>query len=98
MNFIWIFFAICLSFLNLCFGTEKVGDKELSPKQVSALVEPLKRAGANSKELRRAIERMSAPRVEGMVFLIEHMPDRDLKTLSSEYLIENVNYAYKARS
>ena len=98
MNFIWIFFAICLSFLNLCSGTEKVGDKELSPKQVSALVEPLKRAGANSKELRRAIERMSAPRVEGMVFLIEHMPDRDLKTLSSEYLIENVNYAYKARS
>jgi len=98
MKFIWIFFAICLSFLNLCFGTEKVGEKGLSPKQVSALVEPLKRAGANSKELRRAIERVSDPRVEGMVFLIEHMPNRDLKTLSSEYLIENVNYAYKARS
>ena len=92
MKFIWIFFAICLSFLNLCFGTEKVGEKGLSPKQVSALVEPLKRAGANSKELRRAIERVSDPRVEGMVFLIEHMPPHTHYCNNTLYIVITGRY------
>jgi hypothetical protein len=98
MKFIWIFYIICLGFLNLCYGIENIGGKKLSSKQSSALVEPLKRAGANSAELRNAIARIRSERAEGLAFLIQHMPERDLKTLSSDYLIENVNYAYKARS
>ena len=29
--------------------------------------------------------------------LIKNMPDRDLKNLTADYLVENVNYAFKAR-
>ena len=84
MKFIWIFYAILLGFLNLCFGIEKIGGKKLSPKQSSALVEPLKKAGANATELRKAIARISNERAEGLAFLIQHMPERDLKTLSAD--------------
>ena len=98
MKFIWIFFIICSCSVNLSFGIEIIGDKKLSFKQSAALVEPFKRAGANSEELRSAIKRLSTERAEGLVFLIQHMPERDLKTLSSDYLVENINYAYKARS
>jgi len=35
---------------------------------------------------------------EGMAFLISYMPQRDLTTLSSEFLLENAEYAYKARN
>ena len=33
----------------------------------------------------------------GMEWLISHMPEEDLKTLSSEFLINNCELAYEAR-
>jgi len=69
---------------------------KLSAKE-EALEEALSRAGKNESELRSALEKADPARRDGLVFLIEHMPERDLKSLTADYLLENLDYAYKAR-
>ena len=54
-------------------------------------------AADNSIELFKALEETPKEQKDGMAFLISYMPERDLKTLSAELLLENVKYAYKAR-
>ncbi|MEM7232258.1 MAG: transglutaminase-like domain-containing protein, partial [Planctomycetota bacterium] len=56
----------------------------------------LERAGENRKQLESALERVRIEEREGLLFLIEHMPEPDLKSLSADYLIENVEYSYRA--
>ena len=57
----------------------------------------LKRAGTNRSQIQAALDRSPAKQREGMQFLIAHMPDHDLKTLTAEFLLENVRLAYQAR-
>lgn len=56
----------------------------------------LDRAGDNRAEIERAIAEVPTAQQEGMQFLIGHMPDRDLQTLSADFLLENVHLAYDA--
>ncbi len=58
----------------------------------------LVRAGANRDELVKALQTTPADQRKGMVFLIAHMPERDLKSLRADFLRENVALAYKARA
>ncbi|MDX8337628.1 transglutaminase-like domain-containing protein [Draconibacterium sp. IB214405] len=60
----------------------------------SALV----KAGDNAPELERALAESTKEQKEGMAFLISYMPKRDLTTLSADFLLENVDYAYQARA
>ena len=55
-------------------------------------------AGANAKELKKALKEAPTSQREGMAFLISYMPERDAKSLSADFLLENVEYAYKARA
>ncbi|MEI6678991.1 MAG: transglutaminase domain-containing protein [Mariniphaga sp.] len=57
----------------------------------SALVQ----AGTNRPELIKALNLASRGQREGMQFLIENMPQWDLKTLTSDFLIDNLTMAYK---
>ena len=93
MKFIWTLLIVSICYLDFSFSDEN----KLSDKQKSLIAEPFRKAGENSVELRSAISRLDPDRVEGLVFLIQYMPERDLKSLSSDYLVENVNYAFKAR-
>ena len=61
-----------------------------------AVREPLERAGKNRSEIEAALERVPESQRNGMLFLVEHMPEPDLATLSAEFLLENVEYAYRA--
>ncbi|MFV0267913.1 MAG: transglutaminase domain-containing protein [Draconibacterium sp.] len=58
----------------------------------SALV----KAGENAAELQKALAEAPAEEKEGMAFLISYMPERDLTTLTADFLLENNQYAYKA--
>ncbi|MCY2925250.1 MAG: hypothetical protein NT031_07400 [Planctomycetota bacterium] len=58
--------------------------------------EALDRAGGNRPQLEKALACVPGPQREGMEFLIANMPDRDLTSLSAEFLIENVSVAYEA--
>ncbi len=56
------------------------------------------KAGANVLELKQALNNTPVDQKEGMAFLIINMPQRDLESLTSEFLLENVDYAYRARN
>lgn len=71
--------------------------KDVPGKYHAPLAEAMQRAGDNTRELERALEVCNTGQKEGMAFLIANMPERDLKTLKADFLLENVAYAYKAR-
>ena len=57
----------------------------------------LARAGANRPELVKALADVPADERPGMAFLVAHMPERDLKALTAEFLLTNTKFAYRAR-
>jgi predicted esterase len=57
----------------------------------------LARAGQNRAELTKALNATPVDHRKGMAFLIANMPERDLTTLRADFLLENVDLAYKAR-
>lgn len=59
----------------------------------SALV----KAGDNRAELEKALAETPKEQKEGMAFLISYMPQRDLTSLKADFLLENTEYAYRAR-
>jgi len=61
-----------------------------------ALEEALSRAGENRPQLEAALEGVEESERGGMEFLIRYMPEGDLKSLSADFLLEHVTYAYKA--
>ncbi|MGF1582585.1 MAG: family 16 glycoside hydrolase [Gemmataceae bacterium] len=84
-------FLIALFFFN--FSTVLAwSEDDLSTLVNSALV----RAGKNASQLRKALAEAPESQKEGVQFLVAHMPDRDLKSLSAEFLLKHVRFAYKA--
>ncbi|GAB1453962.1 hypothetical protein MASR2M47_40180 [Draconibacterium sp.] len=55
------------------------------------------KAGDNAVELQTALKEAPKEQKEGMAFIISYMPKRDLTSLTAEFLLENSEYAYKAR-
>lgn len=69
------------------------------PKEYHALIDrTIATAGDNAKELKKALKEVPRNEREGMAFLISYMPERDARSLSADFLVENVQYAYKARA
>jgi hypothetical protein len=87
-------FAVVVSVLSGCSGKYPDVPEEYWSRLDSAFQE----AGANAVELKKALTEAPSDEKEGMAFLIANMPERDLKTLTSAFLLENVEYAYKARN
>lgn len=88
-----------LSFiLFLCLITCSGGKYNNIPEKYHNLLDKaLATAGNNAIELQTALEKAPAEQKEGMAFLISYMPERDLKELKADFLLENSAYAYKAR-
>ncbi len=55
------------------------------------------KAGENKAELEKALNAAPAEIKEGMAFLIAYMPERDLTSLTGDFLLNNVKLAYEAR-
>lgn len=62
------------------------------------VAQALKRSGKNRGELEKALHGVAVPQRAGMAFLIANMPERDLRSLGAEFLLENVSLAYKVRA
>lgn len=67
-----------------------------SPWWGNALDAPLQQAGTNRAALVTALAKAPVAQREGMQFLIANMPERDLVSLSAEFLLENVALAYES--
>jgi predicted esterase len=59
--------------------------------------EALARADKNRPELEKALYGAQAEHRKAMVFLIANMPDKDLRSLKADFLLDNVELTYKAR-
>lgn len=55
----------------------------------------LSQAGNNRQELINALEHVPVNQREGLQFLIENMPRKDLQSLTAAFLLENTAWAYK---
>src|SRR5690242_4582799 len=55
-------------------------------------------AGANRAELLDALRRVPVRQRDGMAFLVANMPERDLRSLSAAFLLDEVERAYLARA
>ncbi|MCE9547030.1 MAG: transglutaminase-like domain-containing protein [Planctomycetia bacterium] len=56
----------------------------------------LNQAGDNRPEIQAALDKVPADERAGMTFLVANMPQQDLQSLKAQYLLDNVNLAYKA--
>ncbi len=56
----------------------------------------LKQAGDNRGEISKALRLVPRKQQEGMEFLVAFMPIGDLQSLSAEFLLQHVEYAYRA--
>ncbi len=74
------------SFVFLVFGEETPFHQE------NILME----AEANREAIEKALDRVPANQRPGLEFLLTHMPLRDLRSLSADFLLENLSYAYRA--
>ena len=54
----------------------------------------LERSGDNRPQLLAALEKAPAAERSALEFLVANLPDRDLKELSSDFLLENSRYAH----
>ncbi|MDB6039465.1 MAG: polyhydroxyalkanoate depolymerase [Verrucomicrobiales bacterium] len=73
--------------------------QESSANRSSAILESaLSLAGTNRSELNRALSEAPPAQREGLEFLIQNMPESDLTTLSSGFLLDHLAAAYRARS
>jgi hypothetical protein len=82
--------VIVSSAIGLMAATTCAGDAAVD------LEAALKSAGDNRAQIEASLEKTPAEHKEGMRFLVANMPDGDLQKLSAEYLLNNVDYAYRA--
>lgn len=62
------------------------------------LVQQLSLAENNSQQWLDAIARAQPAQREGVAFLLVNMPERDLKSLTGDFLLHDVSFAYAARA
>ncbi len=91
MKYILLFVALCCF---ACTGGKYAG---VPGKYHVLLDKALEKAGDNAVELQKALDNAPENQKEGMAFLIAYMPERDLKGLKADFLLENAAYAYQAR-
>lgn len=89
-----LFFATLLAGMISCQTSPYKGvDTQLVP-----LVEQtIEAAGTNGAQLRTALDSINPEYRNGMAFLIAYMPKGDRDTLSADFLVKQVELAYKAR-
>lgn len=67
-------------------------------ESAKAIEAALGRAGKNRPEIEKALKDAPADQKPGMEFLVANMPDTDLTSLKAAFLLENLDFAYKARA
>ena len=87
-----------LCFVLVCFVCVPAMAQEPKLELNADLSAAIDRAGQNKPQLLDALERVPAEQKEGMEFLIRWMPERDLKSLTADFLLENVKLAYQVRT
>lgn len=70
---------------------------DLSEESIARIEQNFEKAGENAGELQLALDKAPAEQKRAVAYLLEWMPDTDLTSLSAEFILENIDWAYKAR-
>ncbi len=62
-----------------------------------AVLQALEKSGNNRTELEKFLQSRPDEQIEAAAFLTAYMPERDLKSLSAQFLSEQTDFAFKAR-
>jgi hypothetical protein len=89
------FLVLVLPALSFGFNPPAGQPADWWPAEVARALD---RAGDNRAELVQALRAVPAEQRKGLAFLVANMPERDLKALRADFLLENVSLAYKARA
>jgi hypothetical protein len=81
-----------------CITTGLFGATDISEAEGHTLEIALKKAGSNRSEFDMALATAKPAQINGLKFLIAHMPFKDLESLDRAFLLENLDYAYRARA
>lgn len=92
-NYRYLSLLLASILLTTCWQQECTA-QTIVPAAVEAA---LARSGDNRSELEKALAQVPDDQRVGLHFLLEHMPDSDLKSLKAEFLLENLSLAYKVR-
>lgn len=90
-------FLVCAAAGLLAFSCKNDPYAGLNPELAADLQANITAAGENGAQLLAALEQAPENQKEGMAYLIAYMPEGDRDTLTSAFLLEEVNWAYKAR-
>ena len=86
-----------ITHLAILFSLVTLGVTESWGSEYDALARrSLRNAGSNRAEISKALRLVPRKQQEGMEFLIAFMPASDLQSLSAQFLLQHVKYAYKA--
>ena len=91
-------FLLAFSFAWLCIPGHvlaDLADTEVSDAQIQSA---LKRAGENRGQIEEALASSTPEHLRATRFLVAYMPERDLISLSSKFINDNVRLAYEARA
>ncbi len=70
---------------------------EFTKEEQAQLEQALSKAGGNKVELEKALEQAPEAHRKAVWFLIANMPERDLTSLTADFILENTKVAYKSR-
>ncbi|MGI9515829.1 MAG: transglutaminase-like domain-containing protein [Pirellulaceae bacterium] len=87
---------ITLTFVCLFLVVGQLSAQETSLQWPANISSRLDQAGDNRAELESALQQVTPEHRQALEFLIEHMPEGDLRSLSAEFLIDNIELAYTA--
>ena len=65
--------------------------------QNDILISVYEKAGSNAENIKHVMEKIQENHKNATVFLLEYMPERDLKTLSSDFILDQIRWAYMAK-
>lgn len=85
---------LAVALILATFGSTQPPTHWWSPEVEQALG----RAKANRPVLEQALTVVPTEQRPGLAFLVSHMPDGDLTSLTADFLLTNVRLAYRARS
>lgn len=89
--------SIRIILLSILVLTISAFSNPLPPKYTKNIELALEQAGKNRKELIKALEQAPANQKEAVAFLIGNMPERDLKALTADFILENTRLAFQAK-
>ena len=90
MSRLYLIFLAVVLILSSC-------QTPIPPKYKADFDAALLKSGDNKMEWLKAIKEAPADQREAVVFLISYMPERDLKELKADFILENTRLAFEAR-